>query len=70
MFARFELSVSFKGNRIFKGDFMSINKLIKAACCFSDDCVFYAYDHLTDKSYTNSLIFNIMEEFKHGEIYL
>ena len=70
MFARYELKVSFKGNVVFTGNFMSINKLIKSACCFSDECILYAYDFLTDKSYTNSLLCTLMEEFKHGEVCL
>ena len=70
MFPRFELSVSYKGVKIFKGSFISINKLIKAACCFDSDCCLYVYDFLSEKSYPDSLIFNLMEEFKNGEIYI
>lgn len=70
MFSRFEMKVSYNGKNIFTGCFMSINRAIKTACCFDEKCVFYMYDYLTDKTYTTTLVWNLIKEFKNGEIYL
>ena len=70
MFNRYELKVSYKGKNLFTGSFMSLNKAIKCACFFDEDCVFYMYDLLNEKSYTTSLIWNLIKEFKNGEIYI
>lgn len=70
MYARYELKVTLDAKDVFTGCFISINRAIKMACCFNEKCVFYMYDYLTDKTYTNTLIWNMIKEFKNGEIYL
>lgn len=70
MFNRYKLDVSYHGNRIFKGEFMSINKAIKTAFFFDNECHFYMYDYLSEKAIPDTFVKNMIEEFKYGEIYI
>ena len=70
MFPRYELDVHYKANSIFKGTFCSINRVVKTAACFDDDCVFFLYDSLCDSTLTHANVCKLIKEFKYGEIYL
>ena len=70
MFNRYNLDVSYKGNKIFSGSFRTINKAIKVATFFNEDCFFNMYDWLNEKTYSDVIICNLIKEFKDGEIFI
>lgn len=70
MFARYVLKVSLQGNKVFDGSFVSINKAVKTACCFSDECSFYMYDTLKEKQFPSPMVSAMCKEFKYAEILL
>ena len=70
MFPRYELDVHYKGSLIFKGTFCSINRVIKTAACFEENCVYFLYDSLFDSTFTHATVTKLIKEFKYGEIYL
>lgn len=68
MFGRYELKVSYKGSWIFQGAFTSINRAIKTASCFDDECRFFLFDSLADSSFNDVAISLMIKEFRNVEV--
>ena len=58
---RYHLTVLHYKTVVFDGSFSTLNKLVKVACCFSEECTFNADDELFGKLIPVNLL---IDEFK------